>query len=95
MFSIEQWSSRETVIEVPLPATGQVFYLAITGEDKEEKVDAALPYIYRAVIDSHVEIKGALDLADAFWAVPMAEVIADTIRDEMIMRGLQVEGATK
>lgn len=95
MFSIEQWSSRETVVELPLPATGDVYYIAFVGSDREDRITAALPAMYRAVTGTPAEINVALELADEAWTVPMAEVVSDIIRDEMIMRGVEVEGATK
>ena len=95
MFEIEQWSSRETVVELPLPATGDVYYIAFTGEDRENRIAAALPAMYRAVTGTPAEIEAALELADESWTVPLAEVVSDTIRDEMILRGIEVEGATK
>lgn len=95
MFEIEQWSSRETVVELPLPATGDVYYIAFVGTDREDRITAALPAMHRAVTGTPTEINSALELADEVWTVPMSEVIADIIRDEMIMRGIEVEGATK
>lgn len=91
MFSIEQWSITETVIEVMLPATGVVYYLAFVGDDREGRIDRALPAIHRAVIGIPAEIAPALNLADSVWTAPAIQVVAETLRDEMILRGITVK----
>ena len=90
MFSIDT-RPRETVIEVAIPTATLIYRIKFTGdeEDRQHRINAALPHLARAAAGEVVALAPAFDLADDIERSDMRDVVADLIRDEIAARATQ------